>query len=487
MGRTRVFLLFFILIFYSGYANAQEMWGVTESNFSGSNSSLINPSLLNSSKIYMDFNLLTGDVFVQNNFAYIPANDFRPAQYLKEGYEFPTYGPDDQSFKRVDNTKLKSVISSVRLKGPSAMLVFNDHAFALHTAVRSVASGRRIPYEIANFAYEGMNYRPQWNINYEDYDFDFGAMAWGEIGGTYSYTYYKYAFSRLTAGITLKYLMGYSGGYINVDKIDYVVLNDSTLDIQDMNLDAGISLPVNYNNNDVPYGQTFKGSGLGADLGITYTRTVKGHSNQRYKNPCAQPYEDYVYRIGFSVLDLGAIRFKDNAQQHEFTEVGYYWERVDTLDYTNIQTLVNEFSNNFYGDPSASLVADRFSMMLPTAVSLQADYHYYRDLYVGAYFVYPIMFNNSYLRRPAQIAIMPRYETSEIELALPVSLYDLKYPRVGLSARIYFLTIGTEKLGSFFGLNDFTGADFYFSIKFNFRKGHCKNSRSEYCANGEYQ
>ena len=485
--RILYFLLIIFFVVVSKLNTAQEMWGVTGSNFAGSNSTLINPSLMSASKVYLDINLVTADFFAQNNFAYIPADDFKPTRFLREGYEFPTYGPDEQAFMRYDNRDLKRIFSSIRVKGPSAMLVYNDHAFAIHTAARSVVSGNRIPYEIANFAYEGLNFRPQWNINYRDYDFNFGAMAWGEIGASWSYTYYKYAFSRWSAGITLKYLMGYSGAYLNTENIDYIVLNDSTIDIRNMNVEAGFSLPVDYNNNDFPAGNTFKGSGLGADLGITYTRTRKGHSNQKYRNLCEQPFEDYIYRVGISILDLGAITFKDNAQKHAFKDVGYYWERIDTLDYTNIQNLVNEFSNNFYGNPVASLVDNSFSMMLPTAVSLQADYHYYKEWYLGGYFVYPIMFENSHLRRPAQLALVPRYESNELEIAMPVSLYDLQKPRVGLSARIYFLTIGTDKLGSFFGMSDFTGADFYFSIKLNFRKGYCRDKRSEYCTNGEYQ
>jgi Family of unknown function (DUF5723) len=479
--------LVFLLILLPGFALGQEMWGIVNSNFAGSNSALSNPSLLNSSKLYLDVNLITVDVFAQNNFAYLPAKDFSLLKLLKSNYEVPAYGAKEDNFIRYDNSKVKTVQFSVLAKGPSAMLIYNDHAFAFHTAVRSISSINRVPYEITNFGYFGFDYKPQWNINYIDHDFSLAAMAWGEIGLTYSKDFYKYGFNQWTAGLTLKYLLGFSGAYVDVHDIDYVVLNDSTLDIRNLNADAGFSLPIDYNDGNFPAGKTIKGRGLGLDFGVTYTRTQKGHSNQEYRKLCQKPYRDYIFRMGASILDFGGIKFKDQAQKHSFDNVDYFWERIDTLGFDNINAMVMELSERFYGSPDASLEGSSFRMALPTALSLQFDYHYYKNFYVGANLIAPIGIKNNYLKRPAQLAVTPRYESYFFELALPISLYQFTQPRVGLSARLYFFTIGTEKLGSIFGMSDFTGTDLYFSIKINLRKGHCKEQKSTHCTNGEYK
>lgn len=486
MGLLRKFSILLVGLLSTYSMQAQEMWGIVGSNYSGSNAALINPSLINSSKVFLDVNLLTVDVFAQNNYLFIPGEDYKPSQYFRKDADLPTYGDDNQAFDHYWNKNIKHAFSSTRVKGPSAMLVYNNHAFALHTGARVLVGGNRLPYEIANFAYEGLDYHPQWNINYNDHEFKMAAMAFGEIGLTYSNVYYKYGFNQWSAGVTLKYLIGYSGGYVNIKNLDYVVFNDSTVDIRNINAEAGFALPIDYNNNDFPTGSTFKGRGFGADLGITYTRTVKGHSNRKYRKLCRQPYHDYVYRIGFSIIDLGGIKFKDNAQKHVFENLSHYWERIDTLEYNNLNYLMGEISRRFLGNPDASKVSNSFSMGLPTAFSLQFDYHYYRNLYIGGGLIYPIEFKNTFIRRPSQVMITPRYETFELEFAMPVSLYDMKYPRIGLSARIYFLTVGTDKLGSFLGFRDFTGADLYFSIKLNFRKGWCRSKKSTHCENMEY-
>jgi hypothetical protein len=81
------------------------------------------------------------------------------------------------------------------------------------------------------------------------------------------------------------------------------------------------------------------------------------------------------------------------------------------------------------------------------------------------------------VRRPAQIAVTPRYETDWFEAMLPLSLYEYRLPRIGAAVRLGFLTIGTERLGTLFGVADINGMDVYASVKFNLRKGVCLGNR----------
>lgn len=475
-----------LIFLISGFLSlGQEMWGITGSNYAGSNSTLVNPSLLHSSKMYFDINLISADVFVENSYLFIPGKDFSPGLYLQNDAELPTYGRKDQSFDHYTEKGKYGAYSNIMIKGPSAMLIYNQHAFAFHTAVRTVVAGTNVPYDIANFASESIDYYPQWNINYDDYDFQMGALSWGEIGLSYAYNFYAYGFDRWTAGATVKLLLGYSGGYLDVNNLNYLIINDSTADIHNLNAEAGFSLPLDTDNNDFPAGPSIKGSGVAMDLGITYTKTKRVHSTKKYRQLCRQPYNDYIYRIGLSVIDFGGMTFRNNAQKHAYDNVSHYWPQIDTMGYSNVNALAAELSNRFYGDPDASFVSDHVKMNLPSAVGLQFDYHYFENWYIGAAAVYPILLNNSYLRRPAQLAVIPRYESVDFEVAMPLSLYEFTRPRIGLSARFYFFTIGTDKLGSFLGFGDFTGTDLYFSLKLNFGKGSCKQ-RGATCEGAVY-
>ncbi len=482
----KVVILIFVLCSFS-IARSQEMLGIVNSNFAGSNGAMINPSSIVNSKLFMDINLISGDIFVQNNFLYIHAEDYHTGDYLQKDPVFPKYGKYNQSFDRYRDEKMRYAYSNIRLNGPSTMVINNDHAFALHTTARTIISVDRMPFEIANFSYEGLNFPPQFNINYIDDNFRFGAMAWGEIGLTYAHIFHKEYLNQWSGGITVKRLLGYSAIFLQADNMDYVVFNDSTIDIRNIDAKTGFSLPINYDDNGFPEGSNIKGGGFGFDIGVSFHKKKRGYDNRKYRRLCTQPYKDYYYRIGVSLLDIGAIKFTENAEEHIFENGSEYWERVDTLAFVDIHNLTNIISNRLLGSPTASLNKNEITMILPTALSLQFDYHYTKNIYFNSTLIYPVVFKNSYLQRPAQLSITPRYESPDIELSIPLSLYNWETPRIGIAARYHFLTIGTDKLGGFFGLNDFTGMDIYFSVKINFRKGNCISFRRNIgCRNMEF-
>jgi len=154
-----------MLIHLSAFVYAQEMWGIVTSNFAGSNSVMLNPSGIVTSKLYMDINLLTSDVFVNNNYLYVHASDYSLTKFLSKNPEWPKYGPDDMAFDRYTDKNPKNVYVNVLAKGPSFMLSRGRHAFALHTGVRYLTSLTNIPYHIANFGYYGLDYEEQHNIH----------------------------------------------------------------------------------------------------------------------------------------------------------------------------------------------------------------------------------------------------------------------------------------------------------------------------------
>lgn len=224
---------------------------------------------------------------------------------------------------------------------------------------------------------------------------------------------------------------------------------------------------------------------MGLDIGVVYVKR-KGIDNKRYKRLCDQQYNDYKYRIGISILDIGRIKYKNNTQLHSYDNVNILWQDYDTLSFDNINQMVSELSNVFYGDPDASLQATSMKIGLPTALSVQADLHFSKNIYFGGYWIHPIRLNRHTLRRPAQLSFVPRYETKYLEFSLPLSLYEYQYPRVGASVRLYFLTIGTERIGTWIGLSNLDGMDLYFSVKIGIGKGSCKPVSHNECYNNEY-
>jgi len=461
------------------------MLGVTLGNYSGSTVMLVNPAMMTNTHAFLDINLASGDLFVFNNFIYIPGSDYNMWDATNTR-PLPEYGEDKNNFLYYDNQDLKNVAVNLRIMGPSAMLQLGDHAFGFSTGLRVMTTGNKVPWEMPVFGYEGMNYQELHNIKFDDYDIDYQVNAWGEIGFSYAYNVIKYFDHQLTIGVSLKYLLGYTGAYVDIENIEYIVQNDSVINITNLKAEVAYALPIDYDNNDFPdSGPTIKGSGLGLDIGAVYVKR-KYVDNKRWRRLCGQRYEDYKYRIGVSILDIGRIKYKNNAQLHTYDNVSALWENYDTTNLNNLNQLAGDLSNLFYGDPNASLTATSLKVGLPTAISIQADIHFMENIYLGGYWIHPIRLNKHTLRRPAQLAFVPRYETKFLEFSLPISLYDYKETRIGAAVRLYFFTIGTDRLGTWFGLSDLNGMDLYFSVKFSLGKGSCKTVTHNECYNNEY-
>jgi len=477
-----------MMLLLSGTIKSQEMWGVTTSNFAGSNGAILNPASLVTSKLYLDVNLATFDIFFQNNYGYIHQKDFSPFKLLVKNPEFPEYGEDDMPFDHFWDVRDKFIYSSQLIKGPSMMLAYGRHAFALHTGARIITSTSRIPYDIANFGYYGLDYSEQHNVNYVSRNLHAASVFLGEIGLSYAYAFRKIGNEEWVAGITVKKLFSPAGAYVSADNLDYIVVNDSTINIKNMNGEVGYSFPMNYDNNEYPdSGPFIKGGGYGIDIGFAFQNKDLSYQKKRFRRLCSQKYINYSYRLGISLIDLGYVTYDQNSQLHVYNDISKYWISIDTINYYNFNELTRTMSREFYGNENTSFAGDKVRLLLPTALSIQGDYHIYRKWYGGLVWIQPVHLGKSYMRRPAQIALIPRYESPKLELALPLSLYDYRMPRVGFSVRYYFLTIGTDDLLGLVGYKNFTGLDFYASIKINFRKGFCGRFKRDLpCENDEY-
>ncbi len=470
--------------------SAQEYLGMATGNYSGVDGVMLNPAGIVNYHQYLDVRIASAGLSVENNYLFIGAEEYRVRDLFRRKPILPTYtesypalgySVDLTGFDHYQNGKTKDLSLSARASGPGFIIINGEIAYGLTVNTRSMISFHDVPESVANLGYIGLGYVPQHNIDYQENKYSGAGMAWMEYGVTLAKILEDQHYNRISAGLTLKYLTGMTGFFIYGDNIDYNLLDRSTLDIQNMNAITGMSLPLDYANNSFPDPSgLFKGNGVSFDLGFTLLYKDKNYHRTDFQRLCQQHYNSYVYRLGISLLDVGFVRFKDNTMAHNYTDVDYLWQNINAYQYYNINHLMGDLSNRFYGNPNVTYSDDVITVFTPAAISVQGDYSFGKDFFLNGTWIHPLMFSRSMLRRPAQIAFVPRYERKEFEIAAPVSLYNYTYPRVGLSVRFYMLTIGTEKLGAFTGLTDFTGMDIYFSLKFSFDKGHCPGTSRRY-------
>jgi hypothetical protein len=476
-------LIFVVLasLVFSFQGNGQESSGIALSSYNGIYGTVINPSGLVNSRLFYDINLISGNVFLENNFLLIHKEDFKFMDILSRNPSFPSSEVPGEGFDY--NSEINSVrgFEQTDVMGPAFSLTLGPHGFGVFTRAVTMTSVSNLPGYLGQLMFEGLDYDSLHGQPQNHAKFNAASAGWWELGFSYAWDIKETTFNHWSVGLNVRRLWGYAGAGLVAYNADYTVENDSVIDIRNLDATIGFSVPIDYETNDFPApGKTFKGRGTALDIGVTFTQKKNATVNRTYKNYCQYQYEEPLYKIGLSVLNIGRISFDENNKEERYDNVSAEWRSVDTLEYRNINDVFRQISTVFYGDPNASGTgADRFNLGLGTAVSLQADYNYFENWHLSALLMVPIHLSETQFHRPGQILLSPRYETEIFEVSFPVSLYDFRKPRIGLSARLYYFTVGTDKLGAFMGFNDFYGMDFYFSVKFHILKGWCGRYKPE--------
>jgi hypothetical protein len=276
-------------------------------------------------------------------------------------------------------------------------------------------------------------------------------------------------------------VFGNSGAYMTGGHTKYIAYNDSILNVEMLNAEFGICLPLDYDDNDVDiFNSIIRGAGWGMDLGVTWQYRKRPYQKKPNIDFYKKSFEDYKLKIGVSILDIGWVNFNKNAEKHKFDNVHNNWIEADKLNFENIRDELKVTSYLFYGDSTASIRANSFRMYLPTSLSAQIDYNIIDNWFLNSTILVPIVYISPMIERPVVLSLTPRYESRFIEINIPLVLYDFKYPRIGLSVRLEGFTIGTDHLGCFFSAGDFTGADVYISYKINL----CSENKNPFSSKG---
>ncbi|HKR06954.1 MAG TPA: hypothetical protein VJY62_20120 [Bacteroidia bacterium] len=452
------------------FSAAQETWGISNSNFAGNMGIFLNPSSIVLAPYKNEFNLLSGDLFIDNNYLFLRKKSKALLKSIKgetvESERFGDYYTPSPG---------KKAYGSLYVMGPAYIRNKNKYAWGVHLAVKSAMSARNVPYHLAKFMYDGFDFAPQHGINYTAGPFKAAGMGWGEIGATYARVLKRDRSDNhiIKAGITLNFLVGSYGIYVNSQYVDYTVPNAQLLVVNKINAQYGHSSPIDGDQvvNDLLKVRGFGGS---ATVGFTYINNYNAAGYDCYSN--ADQEKKYNYRLGLSFVDLGYIRFKSKGTRaFDFTDNSTYWPGIDTTKFFNLYAFDTLLSTKFYGNPTASQRDKAFSVYLPSAASLQLDFCLAPKYYLNASVMQGVPVSAISVHRANQAAVSIRYETRRSEIAMPLTFFEYSKPHLGLAVRYGFLVLGTDRLGTYLGLWDATGLDFFFGIKFS----SCANEKGK--------
>lgn len=464
-------VLYGCLLVVTTTVSAQEMLGLRSSNFAGIQSIGINPSLMVDARLKWDINLLSGGVSLENDYLYLPKNklDFLGLGNVIRQVENEAYLDD---FDRTDN----NLFLSASLMGPSLMFpVTRKHTFAIFTQARVAVSCNGLSPEAAKYAFEGFQFDPlQFEETGKLYDVsgaEFNAMSWIDYGLSYATILKEDALHTVKGGITLKFLQGVSAGYVKDLRGDFNVLNDSDMVFSPLSAAYG---RVNYNtfDNINGFSDFVNGYGYSFDLGVSY-EWMRDESEINYEMDGTRHRDmeinKYKFRLGVSLLDMGSVLYNRNANTFYLNADSALYPDWDVDEFSSNWDFDNTMSNIFYNDPLRSLQGNSFRMRLPGALSVQADIRVTDRFYVNSTIIQGLKNRSTGVDRASIYSITPRYESLWFEAALPISLinYESSSLRVGMAFYLGAFWIGSDKIGTLFGLNDLYGADIYAAFKYS--------------------
>ncbi len=444
----------FLLCGLIGYS--QNNFGSLQSNYMPTNSVFINPSSMLDAKVWLDINIVGAGSYVNNDLVYLQKQSWLGiARDARRGTV--NISEDDIQFNQsrnkyhAYNRNFVHTLAAVWSQG--------DFAAGLSTGVRSYTDVRGVPDYVAQFIENGVaDYVVQHDIRYQMERLRIASSQFGEIKGSFAYTFKKHGRDMFMAGVSISKFFPLAGGGANIYDVDFIVDNDSLIQYNDFTVDAMYT----------PNPQFNTGKGWGFDLGFTYQRML-GEASVYYPNSakygCRQ--NPYKFKLGVSIMDLGSIKFpEDQIQYAGYNFSNFNWEQYQDAEANedNVTDLYAQQEENI----QQGEVRQPNKMSLPTFMSVQFDYNLWASrVYVNGTIIQGIPAGRRTfgVRHANSLSVTPRYESYWIELALPFSLYEYRYPQMGAAVQLGPLTVGTDKLISWISRTDLYGVDIYMHLK----------------------
>jgi len=350
------------------------------------------------------------------------------------------------------------VTLSTEILGPSFFIkVAKKHELGLTVAARAYGNVRNITGNLGQNAFDYFLSSNRWNTTFQDQSARVNAMGWLEYGLHYATVISDRGLNEIKGGISLNYLQGVGAIYAKNTNVTYKVVDTTAMVFSNTTLDYGRTDFDDLKNlHDRNHGH-----GFGADLGVTFLHFNTDEDKRK---------DNYLYKIGISLLDLGRINFNRNTGSYHLSAASAVFNNWHEASFTDNKQLDQTLSAVFYnGDSAKSRTGSSFRMALPTALSVQADYAICGPWFANLTIIKGLGHGgNAGVVQPDVYGVTPRYETEHYEVSLPISVvyYGHWQPRVGLAVRVWYFFIGGDAPGALLKLNDLRQVSFYSGIHY---------------------
>lgn len=448
---------------------SQNFLGVSSGNYSGTMALPLNPANAVDTRSFVFVNVAGIGFDFQNNYSRWKA----PFSFVR----FITQTVDDK-YKNASKDKIlwrQEYLSSSKNKsylkshingegrGPAINIDFKKISLGIAAGVRYryLTSITQASDNIGRAIVEGTKSANLNGNKYTDNQFYINTGFYNEFFGTIAKVIIEDDDRMIKIGITGKYYISDMFANISAQSFDFNIVtdpNNNRKQIINLPNSQGSTSLASINNGSSAsafLSQMTKisgiGKGFGGDAGIIYEhrpdmrKYSRNNNGNRFVDPTINKYD---YKIGFSLVDIGYIKFADNNSVSS-SEINSTNNRILPGDFnklTGVEQLI-ESVNNIY-TLSANNIGREFLIYMPASSIFTFDYKIKESIFIN------LIWRQSFLKQARRgvigysgISIIPRYETKNIEFSTPISL-DNGYQNlnIGLSARLGWFYIGSDNI-----------------------------------------
>lgn len=435
-------IIFLAFIAYHSPTFSQSQMGVVHDNINVTEGIRLNPARAVDPKPWLDMHLGGLYMFGTSNGAYLAAEEFSPLSG-----KFPSQLSQNFNIDQVDG-QIEGF-----LLGPAFNISLGKFSLGLSSAFRNYAIGRNIPLEFTRGLIYGLQISEYYGTRLNGGNYRTKALSFMEVGLNGGMIAHQKGKILVNVGVNFKYMLGIGG-------IDFLV-DDFSYEMTDSTNAFVYNYTGKYAGADIGF---HPGVGYGADLGVTIEKKVTQARHYTPHSPQSNcKYIDYVYRLGFSILDIGAIKFK-SSYYREVSEANGEWVDYAATRGSNIDAIINTMDQAFQSGITDS--KSTYSAMLPLTFSLQFDYNFGDGLFINSTLMYGVPLKRAFGgERLSMLAITPRYEGKHFGISLPLSMNTIMKPAAGLALRFWYLTVGTDNISSYLINTDVYRLDLYAHLK----------------------
>lgn len=457
-----------LLLFLPSFVFSQNFLGIANSNYAGTNANSLNPANVVDTRHLVFINLAGAGFDFQNNAARWKA-PFSLIAFMtqKVGSEYKnTAGTKiiwKPSYLGITNAKAVNIFANGEGRGPA--IAFDSKKYGLGLAVgvkyKLLTSITKSSAAVGQAIIEGTKSPNLNGRTVTDNALNLNSSFYNEFFFTIGKTILRDEDRMIKIGLTAKYLNSDMFYNIKANSFDFQITTDPTNFKRQI-----IKLPqtdgsMTSASNLQPFSAsvftdqmtqiTGLGKGFGADLGIIYeyrpyfSGFTRNNNGKTFVDPTINKY---LYKIGFSLIDFGYMKFSSPSNV-KVSEIKSTNNQILPGTYNKLNgfdKLISTTETVYFVDNS--LDKHDFMILLPAMSNITFDYNLSNNWYINTTWRQSLL---SVKRRGpisySGVSIIPRFEKKMVEVALPLSLDNsYKNLNIGFSFRYSGVYFGSDNV-----------------------------------------